>query len=98
MTRTDTFFGLSAALTTPFQADGGVDHDRMTRHAAWVVANGCDGFTLFGTTGEGYGLSVAERAGVFMALAEAGLSFEEVHAGVVSSAGCKTITRPMPQS
>jgi 4-hydroxy-tetrahydrodipicolinate synthase len=48
-------FGLSAALVTPFDKDGGVDLARLAAHARHVLSNGCDSVTLFGTTGEGYG-------------------------------------------
>lgn len=85
MRRSDDFFGLSAALTTPFGADGGVDHGLMARHAKWVLANGSDGFTLFGTTGEGYGLSLGERDAVFDRMSNAGIGFDEVHAGVTDA-------------
>ncbi|MFN6985496.1 MAG: dihydrodipicolinate synthase family protein, partial [Rhizobium oryzihabitans] len=42
-------FGLSAALTTPFKADGTVDIDAMIAHARRCLENGCDSVTLFGT-------------------------------------------------
>lgn len=78
-------FGLSAALITPFREDGDVDLDRLVAHAAWVTANGCDGFTLFGTTGEGYGLSLRERADIFAALRAAGQSLDTACAGVTDA-------------
>ena len=46
-------FGVSAALTTPFNANGSVDFDRLNDHIKTVLSEGCDSVTFFGTTGEG---------------------------------------------
>ena len=79
-------FGLSAALVTPFSADGSVDHARLVKHAHHVLAEGCDTVTVFGTTGEGYGLSLAERAGMFGALEGSGIeASRSLYAGVSSA-------------
>lgn len=76
-------FGLSAALITPFHADGSVDHARLVSHARQVLADGCDTITVFGTTGEGYGISFAERAGILGALCGSGIDpAKSVYAGV----------------
>ena len=50
-------FGLSAALTTPFDGAGRIDIAKMVAHARDCLAKGCDSVTLFGTTGEGASLS-----------------------------------------
>lgn len=76
-------FGLSAALVTPFSADGTVDMPRLVMHARHVLAHGCDGVTLFGTTGEGFSIGMRERAAMLGALAGAGLDFPtQLNAGV----------------
>lgn len=77
--------GLSAALITPFAEDGGVDMGRLVDHARRVLERGCDGITLFGTTGEGYGLSPAEREAVLAALAAGGIDPARVHAAVTDA-------------
>lgn len=64
-------FGLSAALVTPFGATGAPDLTRAVRHAKFVIAGGCDSVTLFGTTGEGFGLSAQERADLLAAVSGA---------------------------
>lgn len=46
-------FGISAALTTPFTADGSVDCNRLNAHIKTLLSKGCSSVTLFGTTGEG---------------------------------------------
>lgn len=46
-------FGVSAALTTPFNADDSVDFGRLNDHIRTVLSEGCTTVTFFGTTGEG---------------------------------------------
>ena len=75
-------FGLSAALVTPFRADGGIDLARLVSHARQVLADGCDSVTVFGTTGEGYGISLSERAAMLGALAGNGIDPTRSYAGV----------------
>jgi len=53
--------GLSCALSTPFRQDARVDTTRLAAHANWCLAEGCDSITLFGTTGEGAAVGVADR-------------------------------------
>jgi 4-hydroxy-tetrahydrodipicolinate synthase len=80
-------FGLSCALVTPMHASGEVDLRRLGVHARWVLEQGCDTVTLFGTTGEGAGLGQAERDRMFGALVGAGIDpGRQVYAGVASAA------------
>jgi len=60
--------GLSCALSTPFGHDAGVDTTRLAEHANWCLAQGCDSITLFGTTGEGAAVGVADRTRSIKAL------------------------------
>ena len=53
--------GVLAASLTPFHDDLSVSHSAFTQHVQWLLANGCDGVLLFGTTGEGLSLTVDER-------------------------------------
>ena len=75
-------FGLSAALITPFAADGTVDLARLLRHAKYVLAKGCDSVTLCGTTGEGFSIGVRERARMLGAVIGDGAKGEQLYAGV----------------
>lgn len=78
-------FGLSAALVTPFHPGGTVDPERLARHAKHVLAEGCDSITLFGTTGEGYGITLKERAAMLEAAA-GDIDFEtSLYAGVMAA-------------
>jgi 4-hydroxy-tetrahydrodipicolinate synthase len=76
-------FGLSAALTTPFSSGGAIDLGRLTGHARWCLANGCGSVTVFGTTGEGASIGLADRQMVLGTLADAGFDMRrDVVAGV----------------
>ncbi len=57
----DRRFGLSCATITPFAANGAVDVPRLISHLHRCQGEGCDSFTLFGTTGEGASVGLAER-------------------------------------
>ncbi|MFC9291967.1 4-hydroxy-tetrahydrodipicolinate synthase [Streptomyces sp. NPDC057052] len=50
------------AMVTPFTASGALDLDGAQRLAARLVADGCDGLVLSGTTGESPTTSDAEKA------------------------------------
>jgi 4-hydroxy-tetrahydrodipicolinate synthase len=54
-------FGLSCASITPFEASGAVDVPRLVDHLRRCLAEGCVSVTLFGTTGEGPSVGLAER-------------------------------------
>ncbi|WP_343234688.1 dihydrodipicolinate synthase family protein [Microvirga splendida] len=71
-------FGLSAAMTTPFHANGALDLSRLADHARWCLANGCASVTVFGTTGEGVSIGTSGREQVLGALAAAGIKGENV--------------------
>lgn len=79
-------FGLSCAIATPFGSTGSIGHATLTRHAQWCLAEGCDGVTLFGTTGEGFSLSLNERGEVLEAFRQAGFDMRrQVCAGIMAT-------------
>jgi 4-hydroxy-tetrahydrodipicolinate synthase len=79
-------FGLSCAIATPFENGGRIGIAKLTRHAQWCLAEGCDGVTLFGTTGEGFSLSLSERGEVLEAFRRAGFDMRrQVCAGVMAT-------------
>ncbi len=83
--------GLNCALSTPFDGKGAVDIPRLVSHARWVLDQGANGVTLFGTTGEGASIAIGERYAMLGALAGAGLDLKQrVIAGVsaASEADC----------
>jgi 4-hydroxy-tetrahydrodipicolinate synthase len=79
-------FGLSCALLTPFAADGRIAVPLLVEHAAARLAEGCDSITLFGTTGEGASLGLAERAEVLAAAVAAGIDARRSLIGCIASA------------
>ena len=68
-----TVSGLWPALLTPTQADGGIDLPRMIAHGKRMLGCGCDGLTLFGTTGEGTSFTTAQRVAAADAFIAAGV-------------------------
>ncbi|WP_292461347.1 dihydrodipicolinate synthase family protein, partial [Mesorhizobium sp.] len=79
-------FGLSVALTTPFDAAGRIAVPLMTEHAKACLDAGCSSVTLFGTTGEGASVGTAERQAVIDAMLAAGISADQLVAGVLVDA------------
>ena len=53
--------GVNAAVVTAMNADLSIDLDRMAAHCRWLLANGCNGLAVLGTTGEANSLGVSER-------------------------------------
>lgn len=68
-----TLSGVLAAVLTPFDDRLAPDHAVLVRHCRWLLAHGCDGLAVLGTTGEANSLSVDERLALLSALAEAGI-------------------------
>ena len=56
--------GVNAAVLTAMRQDLSVDLDRMATHSKWLLANGCNGLGILGTTGEANSLGVSERIAV----------------------------------
>jgi 4-hydroxy-tetrahydrodipicolinate synthase len=67
------FGGVNAAVLTAMHADLSVDLDRMAAHSRWLLANGCNGLGVLGTTGEANSIGIAERVGVLEGLAARGI-------------------------
>ncbi|MFS0692057.1 4-hydroxy-tetrahydrodipicolinate synthase [Streptomyces nitrosporeus] len=65
-------FGRSlCAMVTPFTAAGDLDTEAAGRHARALVAGGCDGLVLNGTTGESPTTDDAEKTALLKAVREA---------------------------
>jgi 4-hydroxy-tetrahydrodipicolinate synthase len=78
-------FGLSAALTTPFDAEMRVDVPKAVKHARHCLNSGCSSVTLFGTTGEGSSISNEEREAVLKAFLDAGIESARIAVGVMAN-------------
>jgi len=53
--------GILAAALTPLDANLAPDHAGLAAHCRWLLAHGCDGLAVLGTTGEANSFTVAER-------------------------------------
>jgi 4-hydroxy-tetrahydrodipicolinate synthase len=55
------FGGINAAALTAMTADFAPDLDRYAAHCRWLLANGCNGLGILGTTGEANSFGFDER-------------------------------------
>ena len=87
--------GIIAAAATPLHADFSVDTRRLVAHLRRLLAIGCDGINLLGTTGEATSLPVAARVQTMRAVADAGLPVGRflVGTGAAAMADAVTLTR-----
>lgn len=65
--------GIYAAVSTPFDENDQVDTTRLLAHCKWLMAHGCDGLGILGTTGEANSQTMDERRRVIDAVASSGI-------------------------
>lgn len=80
--------GVNAAVLTPMGPDLAPDLSLMAAHSRWLLANGCNGLGILGTTGEANSFSAAERIAVMEGLVEAGIPAAKLMPGT----GCAAFT------
>jgi len=80
--------GVWSPVLVPIQPDLGIDSERFIAQAQWLLARGCHGLALFGTTSEANSFSVAERKALLERAVEAGISPERLMVGT----GCCALT------
>jgi len=87
--------GVIAAIATAVDARGDPDRTRSVALARFLLANGCDGLNVLGTTGEATSFSVEQRKAVMNAYREAGLPLQRlmVGTGAASVADAVALTR-----
>ncbi len=73
MMKTALYGGVNAAVLTAMNADLSVNLDKMAVHSKWLLANGCDGLGVLGTTGEANSVGVTERMEVLEGLVTRGV-------------------------
>jgi 4-hydroxy-tetrahydrodipicolinate synthase len=94
MERTESRTGLKgvlAAVLTPMDEDLNPDHQAFVAHCHRLLAAGCHGLSVFGTTGEANSLSVEERLATLQALVESGVPPEKLLPGTGSCALTDTV-------
>ncbi len=73
--------GVNAAVLTPLDADMAPDLGRMAEHAHWLLAHGCNGLGVLGTTGEANSFSGRERMAILEGLVARGIPAERMMPG-----------------
>jgi len=69
--RSHPFTGVLPAITTPFRADGTVDHGYLASHAKALLDAGCSGLIPLGSLGEGATLTFDEKVAILRTLVAA---------------------------
>lgn len=80
--------GVNAAVLTAMNADLSPDAGRMAAHAAWLLANGCNGLGVLGTTGEANSFGLHERKAILEGLVARGIPAAKLMPGT----GCASLT------
>jgi dihydrodipicolinate synthase/N-acetylneuraminate lyase len=76
--------GVIPAMTTAFQPDYSVDHAFITKHARWLIDNGCTGIVALGSLGESATLRFDEKVAILQTLVKALGGKSPVVAGIAS--------------
>jgi 4-hydroxy-tetrahydrodipicolinate synthase len=78
--------GVIAAIATAIARDGQPDSARSIALARFLLANGCDGLNVLGTTGEATSFSLEQRKRVMSAYAAAGMPLDRMMVGTGAAA------------
>ena len=73
--------GVWSPVLVPLHDDFSIDVERFLVHARWLLAQGCHGLALFGTTSEANSFSLEERMGLLESALEAGIDPEQIMVG-----------------
>jgi 1-pyrroline-4-hydroxy-2-carboxylate deaminase len=92
--------GVFPAITTPFHADGTVDHATLAAHVVWLVDSGCSGIVTGGSLGEAATLSLAEKIRINETCVRALQGRVPVVAGIagLATAECVMLARAAEQA
>jgi 4-hydroxy-tetrahydrodipicolinate synthase len=87
--------GVIAAIATAVDRDGNIDAARSLAIARHLLAHGCDGLNVLGTTGEATSFSVAQRTALMSAYRKAALPLSScvVGTGAAALADAVALTR-----
>jgi len=84
--------GVIAAVATAVDEIGEPDCARSTELAHFLLANGCDGLNVLGTTGEATSFSLEQRKRVMSAYRDAGLPLDRLMVGTGAAAVADAVT------
>jgi 4-hydroxy-tetrahydrodipicolinate synthase len=85
------FGGVNAAVLTAMNSDLSIDLDRIAAHCRWLLANGCNGLAVLGTTGEANSLGVQERIALLEGLVARGIPASKMLPGTGTTALTDTV-------
>lgn len=80
------FQGLFVASLTPVRTDFSIDVEALSLHCKELIASGCQGVVLFGSTGEGPSFSNEERMQAVKEAIGAGVSPKKIIVGIQCTA------------
>ena len=83
--------GVFCAALTPVDADLRPDHARFVEHCRRLVADGCTGVAILGTTGEANSFSTGERKALLEAAIKGGLQPQQLLPGTGVTALTETV-------
>jgi 4-hydroxy-tetrahydrodipicolinate synthase len=84
--------GVNAAVLTAMRDDLAVDPDRMAVHCKHLLANGCNGLGVLGTTGEANSIGIAERMELLESLLARGVPARRMLPGTGTTSVTDTVT------
>jgi 4-hydroxy-tetrahydrodipicolinate synthase len=84
--------GVFCASATPVLDDGTPDHAAFAIHAKALLAEGCDGVALLGTTGEANSFSISQRQGLLERVIAAGVDPQRLLPGTSQTNVADTVT------
>lgn len=76
--------GVLPAITTPFDADYGIDHAFVAQHVRWLIDNGCQGIIPCGSLGEGATLTFDEKVALIRTCVDAAAGRVPVIPGIAA--------------
>jgi 4-hydroxy-tetrahydrodipicolinate synthase len=82
--------GVNCAAATPYNADLSIDFGLFAAHCRQLIADGCHGIALLGTTGEANSLSSAERRALLETALAAGIAPNALIPGTGLNAAAET--------
>jgi 4-hydroxy-tetrahydrodipicolinate synthase len=83
--------GVFCAATTPVTAEGRPDFRLFTAHCKALIAEGCDGVALLGTTGEANSFGLRDRMDILEKAIAGGIAPEQLLPGTAQTAISDTI-------